>query len=137
MSWWIEHWPDLKWNVIAEGLGVLTEIVLTYLVIGYLLSRRDEKRWGPARLVVMRQLAKTHAILANASSKVISQYYETGPLTPFEACQMFLAQLRESLSKLQLVVIVSGASLTSQTMAQVAVFLRKRRTSDQEASLLR
>lgn len=123
LEWFAAHWKDLEWNLLSEGIGVLVELALTYLLIGFILNRREEKRWGPAREIVIKQAAITYALTLNTCKHVIRYMTEPGPVRPFEASQDLVSLVTGKLSRLQVLVDLNSNALSSQLLPKFAVFL--------------
>jgi hypothetical protein len=85
-------------------------------------SARKE-RWLPAIEFVVKQLAKTDAAFRNATNHINRRYFEDDKFPAYEAHQLFLKSAAENFSRLQMLVDVNSAALTSHGLPNAVVFL--------------
>ncbi|GAB1259356.1 hypothetical protein [Aurantivibrio plasticivorans] len=67
---------DFQLNLIAEAHGVIVEVVLISVVLATIFSIKENRRWRPARLNVVKEISQFHRMLFNASHRAVDPDYE-------------------------------------------------------------
>ncbi|WP_146115020.1 hypothetical protein [Malikia spinosa] len=131
----IEHWNEIVINLTASAIVFPAEALITIFCINKLISRREYKRWRPARRNVVKVLYEAHRTLFNAAHHVVDPGFHVekrGHMIPESVTQadanywgksVFIPPLDDVMDRLKKTIEYNNAALDSEFLPAISDFL--------------
>ena len=112
-------------NLFSEALGVAAELLIVYFIVNYLLDKKEEQKWSPARRIIVKYVAKSYESIFHASEHILNFDYKNLPNRSgddFQGRSVYLEYAVKDYQKMQRSVEISNAAMNSTLMPVVSEF---------------
>lgn len=117
---------DFGFNLLSEAIGVSAELVIVYLIVNYLLERKERTKWAPARKIIVSNIAKTYCTSYHAATQLVNfEYKKSDHNEPdkVKGKSIYFKIAIHDFQKLNKTVELNNAALDSNLMPIVSEFL--------------